>query len=568
MLNKEIAYNDVMKNISSFYKDYMVDDKLLKTITIAYMNGVDMLINYTNSIFNNLFVKTAETTRQFPYISFDASDSIYTLTRIARTPRINFYLGVPSTYTESEIMDYWKYSASPEVKTSILDMMGIYTELVTGDYVRALLEGESEDRYKGEILNADVYHKNTAKINNVDYVIKNNKFYILNLNEFDVENPYITMKNITLDYNMSWLRTGSYLGVKYSDVVGRVEYNNLNKLFIEIASRGPILNDMKESIKAMFPGENIQMLDYFSRENEKSHYWDTASTAEEKEEYINFLKAVRTQQIARAITNTFNVGELAVGQGLDDPNDNIVDEGKGLSVHDFVLCMPRTIAYPSINGEDSKIDMFRKYLDIIKPADSYYFISWIEDTLDTLKPRDYQELVADSLDDISDTLEYSESESFVDIDEVNTKVSNFDYATRLDYSSGIFCDDSVIYCDMDNYEIDIKEEPHVIEHVAIFLNTFPEAPIGLSANYANGAVNVSFQNTGAGASYYEVYRNNTLISKITIDSSDRSKRLAVKDKKFSNIKTDEYKIRTVYLDKGKDIEEAEYSHFSVVSVTA
>ena len=184
MLDKNLLYKESMKNLSSFYRDYMVDDKLLKTLTVAYMHSLDMLTNYTNDIFNNLFVKTAETTRQFPYISFDASDSIYTLTRIARTPRITFYLGIPSTYTEAEIIDYWKYTAPAEVKISILDMMGIYTELVSGDYLRAMMEGESEERYKGKIINADVYHRNIQRINNVDYAIKDNKFYILNMHEF------------------------------------------------------------------------------------------------------------------------------------------------------------------------------------------------------------------------------------------------------------------------------------------------------------------------------------------------------------------------------------------------
>ena len=59
MLDKELLYKESMKKMSSFYKDYMVDDKLLKTLTIAYMNSVDMLKNYTNDIYNNLFVKTA-----------------------------------------------------------------------------------------------------------------------------------------------------------------------------------------------------------------------------------------------------------------------------------------------------------------------------------------------------------------------------------------------------------------------------------------------------------------------------------------------------------------------------
>lgn len=567
MLDKELLYEKSMKEMSSFYKDYMVDDKLLKTLTIAYMNSVDMLKNYTNDICNNLFVKTAETTRQFPYISFDASDSMYTLTRIARTPRINFYLGVPSSYTESEIMNYWKYTASPEVKTSILDMMGIYTELISGDYTRALVEGESEERYKGNVISADVYHRAVQKKNNIDYVIKNNRFYILNLHEFDYQNPYITMKNITLDYNMSWLRTGSYLDMRYSDVVGKLEYNNLNKLFLQMASYGPILTDMKDAIKEMFPGEDIQMVDYFSRNNPKAHYWDTALSPEEEAEQLQTLKAMQKQMIDRAITNKFNAGELLVGQGLDDPNDNIDYHGKGLSVHDFALCLPRAFAHPSVTGEDSRIDMFRRYLNIIKPADSYYYISWIEDTKDTVVPQDSQEVIADSLDDINDTIKYKEKEDFTNIENAFDTIASIEYATMLDYSNGIHTDDSVIYWDLEYYEIE-EAESNLVEHVSLMYNTFPEAPIGLSANYSNGEVVVSFQNTGAGASYYEVFRNDTLLEKVKISSTDRNLRLSIRDKRFSNIKTDKYQIRTVYVEDGRMVEEAEYSHFSVVSITA
>lgn len=566
MLNKEVLYAETMKNLSSFYKDYMVDDKLLKTLTIAYMNSVDMLTNYTNNIFNNLFVKTAESTRQFPYISFDASDSLYTLTRIARTPRINFYLGVPSTYTEKEIMEYWKYTASPEVKVSILDMMGIYTELVSGDYLTALIEGESDKRYKGKVISADVYYKKYKKVNNVDYAIKDNKFFILNVHEFDQDNPYITMKNISMDYNMSWLRTGSYLNIKYSDVVGKMEYNNLNKVFLQMASYGPILKDMKSSIQEMFPGEDIQMFDYFSRDNEKSHYWETALSPEEAEEQLEMMKIIRSQLIARAITNKFNSGELFVGQGLDDINDSIDEKGKGLSVYDFILCLPTSFARPSLTDEDGKIEMFRRYLNVVKPADSYYFISWTESAKDTVEPKDSQEIIVDSLNDITDTIAYDEDKNVTRIENAVDNVTSTAYATMLDYSNGLHIDDSVIYWDLDYEEIDIGEGK-MIEHVSLMYNTFPEAPIGLSANYSDGAISVSFQNTGAGASYYEIYRNDTLIDKVYITSNDRDQRLFIRDKKFNNIRTDKYKIRTVFVEEGKSLEEAEYSHFSVVSTT-
>ena len=51
MLDKNLLYKESMKNLSSFYRDYMVDDKLLKTLTVAYMHSLDMLTNYTNDIF-------------------------------------------------------------------------------------------------------------------------------------------------------------------------------------------------------------------------------------------------------------------------------------------------------------------------------------------------------------------------------------------------------------------------------------------------------------------------------------------------------------------------------------
>lgn len=566
MLNKDILYAEVMKDLSSFYKDYMIDDRLLKTVTTAYMNSVDMLINYTNDIFNNLFVQTAESTRQFPYISFDAKDSLYTLTRIARTPRINFYLGVPSTYTEKEIIEYWKYTAPPEVKVSILNMMGIYTELVSGDYLTALIEGESDKRYKGKILGAEVYHKNTKLAENIDYAIKDDKLFILNIHEFDENNPYITMKNITMDYDMSWLRTGSYLGVKYSDVVGKIEYNNLNKLFIKMASYGPVLKNMKESIKEMFSSEDIQMVDCFSKNNPKAHYWDAMLSDDEIEEQLEIMNAMRSQVIARAITNKFNAGELFAGQGLDNPEDNIENDGKGLSVHDFLLCLPMSFARPNLTGEDSKIDMFARYLNIVKPADSYYFISWMESLQDSFTPRDTQEIIADSLDDVLDTIDCKEDENFINIESTADNVTSTAYATMLDYSSGIHVDDSVIYWDLEYEEIDIGEG-RLIEHVSIMHNTFPEAPIGLTANYANGEIHISFQNTGAGATYYEVYRNDTLLDKIHITSDDRNLRLSLKDKRFNDVRTDKYKIRTVFLEKDKCEDEAEYSHFSVVSIT-
>lgn len=543
MQDKTLEYREFFKNMSSFYSEYMIDRGLLETIVTSTMHSVDMLVGYTKAITANLHLQTAETTRQFPYIGFDISQSMYTLTRIVRTPDIHFLLGIPSGMTEPELIEYWRYTAPTSVKIKILDMMGIYTELVSGDYSRRITDGNSPDIYQADVVDADVFYEKVKKVPNQHYAIKDNKFYILDMYEFNTDNPNIVFKNITLDYDMCWKRTGSYVGVRYSDVVSRVEYNNLNKTFARMASYGPVLKDMKASISQMFNEEVIGMYDAFSRNNEKFYFWEAAATPPMPDG----------------------------SEEIQNPTEDMVRKGKPLSVFDFVVTMPKDYAHPGIEEKDTKVEMFRRYLNVVKPVYAYYYISWMEfigqdgTGRETIHPVDETYQIVDSASDTTDSFECQESFYPPCIEETKNTMSS-DWADVPDYSSGMFFDDSLLIADDDYHMIEITEEPKFIEHVSLCLNKFPEAPVGVVANFDKGVVSVSFQNSGIGATYYEVYRNNTKIARVPITSEDRELRLSVSDRNFSNIKTDTYKVRTVYLKEGYEEGLEEYSHFCIVSV--
>ena len=133
MFNKEKAFEEIKNNLPVFYKDYFIDEGLYQTASVSMMHAIDMLNTYIIDTFANNNIKTAETYRNIPYISFDASDGFYSYSRIADVPQIHVLLGVSSSYTSNEIIEFWKYTAPPSLKISILDELNIYVELETGD---------------------------------------------------------------------------------------------------------------------------------------------------------------------------------------------------------------------------------------------------------------------------------------------------------------------------------------------------------------------------------------------------------------------------------------------------
>ena len=133
MFNKEKAFEEIKNNLPVFYKDYFIDEGLYQTASVSMMHAIDMLNTYIIDTFANNNIKTAETYRNIPYISFDASDGFYSYSRIADVPQIHLLLGVSSSYTSSEIIEFWKYTAPPSLKINILDELNIYVELETGD---------------------------------------------------------------------------------------------------------------------------------------------------------------------------------------------------------------------------------------------------------------------------------------------------------------------------------------------------------------------------------------------------------------------------------------------------
>lgn len=554
-MNRHLVYEEVLKRASSFYREYMFDDKLIKTLVRAYIDAFEMMSNYTTTLFNNEWANSCETLRVFPYISFDASDSVYTLTRIARVPRINFLLGVPETYQEQEIIEYWRYTASLEKKVSILNMMGIYTELVSGDFDTYNKAGEVNNRYKGIVVDTELYHEGERKMYKKDYVIKDNKLFILNLDEFNLDNPKIVMRNTTIDYDMCWRRTGSYIGVKYSEIVGRVEYNNLNKMFLRIAATGPYNSSIKEALLNMFPRTDIGVYDAWSIDNPKKYFWESSTQTPD--------------------TNPRTFEEIIAN---DTPELRMM-HGDPLSPFDFVITLPQGFMLPSIEDDKSKIDLFRRYLDVIKPAYAYYYINWMEFIEEYIETQELVLTDAHSLDDeIHEDINIKDDPYDIAKEFDNNKVG-IDYPDKYDYGNGFFMDYDYATWDMGDYwgrgpDHDIPasaEHPYLVDNFAFKLNKFPEAPVGTKAKYVSTSgvpyVEIRFQNSGIGATYYELFRNNTLISRIDINNYDsRDKIIEYRDTRFTNIKTDTYTLRTVF-EKDSNYHELDVkSHDIVVRV--
>lgn len=668
MFDKEKSYQELCSKLSSFYSDYMIDKDLMKTMVVSYMHAIDMLINWTNDTFRNVTLNTAETTRTLPYLGFDAGEAMYTFTRIGSMPKVTFLLGIPNSYTEEEIIEYWKYSALPSQKIAILDQMGLYVELITGDYINLAMEGETAKRYKANVISegTELYHQGHKMMEGFDYVIKNNKLYFLDMLKFDLENPEVVLRNITLDYDMAWRRTGCYLGIKYepySEVIEKVEYNTLNKLFVKIASKGPIVTDINNALQEMFASEGVAMYDAFSRNNAKDYFWKAAAPTPapitddgksvsisgdtifqfENGELVdndtavlianpvgiqnptyqwNYVSEGVYKPYVGETSDTFSLPVDSPSFGdttsVDDANAveiqlvctdgvtgkqyyaytvvNKIDKlkyvaeaaylkGRPLSQFDFVVALPRGYASPGLADKESKVDMLANYIKIIKPTYSYFFLSWVEiiggensDGGEDIVPKDFTTEIAHSDSDICDEIEIYDpvkTNGSRDRDEVIPAVTT----NILDCTAGLFSDtykdlktdeDAFIGATKNSFnyykdDTSFDKNQFIYENIGVFLNTFPEAPTGLSASYSDGSVKIGFNNSGVGATSYELYRNDELVLNYKINSQNREQRIVVEDFNFVNVKTDKYKIRTFF--EGEKEGEEMYSHFIEASVS-
>ena len=151
-----------------------------------------------------------------------------------------------------------------------------------------------------------------------------------------------------------------------------------------------------------------------------------------------------------------------------------------------------------------------------------------------------------------------------------------DVPDMFDYSPGMFTDSDLCW-DEPFHIIDEsdKDNSYFLDKISLSYNVFPEAPVGLQAKYElvdeNYAVVVSFFNSGAAnekfprCSYYEIYRNSTLIKKVDVSSDNRDDIITVIDENFTNIKTSIYKVKTVYLDSSKQIKTSHTEETKVVA---
>lgn len=662
MFNKEKAFEEIKNNLPVFYKDYFIDEGLYQTASVSMMHAIDMLNTYIIDTFANNNIKTAETYRNIPYISFDASDGFYSYSRIADVPQIHLLLGVSSSYTSSEIIEFWKYTAPPSLKINILDELNIYVELETGDLEHTNSLQEEKERYKGEIISADLYQNKRKKVINSDYAIKNNKLYFLDMSKFDTSSPEVILRNIQIDYNMCWKRTGKYIGIPYSDSVGisKIEYNALNKLFLEIASKGPIINPMNKTLSAMFgkdKANSIGVFDAFMRNNPKEYFWSASvpfpeigedgrsvqiigdtifeyendilidsNTAELQAVPHNIANCTYKWQYAlNGVWNDFTSGQ--VGDRFVLPEDSIafvgreasirvectdtdtqkkyygytvvnkvdkmkyqpesiVLKGKPLSVFDFVVCFPRGFATPGIGDKDTRMDMYARYLNVIKPAYTNFFLSWMEfidsesnGGAEAIRPiDDVTENVLNTASELSEDIDVEENIQTPlkdDGESRHTRVT-VDVPDMFDYSPGMFTDSDLRW-DQPFHIIDESDldNSHFLDKISLSYNVFPEAPVGLQAKYKlvgkKYAVVVSFFNSGAAnekfprCSYYEIYRNSTLIKKINVSSDNRDDLITVIDENFTNIKTSIYKVKTVYLDPSKQIKTSHTEETKVIA---
>ena len=252
----------VSDQLSNFYKDYSGNPETMNRFFEIFAGAVDVGCSYMKGIKRNSILSTIETYRKVPYFAMNISSISYSLTSLLANPYTEKGLGLTRSTLSSRI-EHWNATATVDQKVTILDQAWLYCTL------RLDLEDDVQDEgqkiygsdgviidLKVETVGGIVLHPEK------DYVLRDHRFYLLNdIGKIDDAKDMIVLKDILIDYNISYNRLGLFLNAPYQNIISKPEYTAINKVFLQAALKGSTIKNIKEAIAAAFGWKSAQVYD-------------------------------------------------------------------------------------------------------------------------------------------------------------------------------------------------------------------------------------------------------------------------------------------------------------------
>ncbi len=447
--------DNLISTLSNFYQNFSNEDNLQLELFKAYCKSFKEADKYMSAVERNADMPGSEIYRKIPIAVIDVYEAQYNLFDMLNNNSYFHHLGTAKPWPSSPEgrLEVWEASSLDE-KTTMLTAAGRYVILNTSTNVM---------QQNGPVINCSAYDKdNVLLVEEKDYVIRNNNLFLFGkLSKQVFVETSIILRDIMVDYDMTYNLIGSYLGLRNNDIFSKSEYKDISYAFLKAVIKGPTIKNMKEALRSVFGNEDQSSVDTFNlidkyTEGGKKTYWEEGA----------------------------------------------------ISPFDFVLDLP--IEYP-----ENKINILRDYIHLLKPPETNYITNKVL----------FGGSATGEMITITDQVSINSVigpfiGSIPVIDEVKI-IAGVDLKDAMDVQFQPVYDVGFTFDQEEGHFDNGRKGPISINSVqsrcSVIYNTFPEIPIKFSGRRLSSAlVQLSFANNCRDSHFYEVYENEKLITTIAL----------------------------------------------------
>jgi len=337
-------------------------------------------------------------------------------------------------------------------------------------------------------------YKGDRFIEDYDFFFDANRLFILSERALQQRDGVYVLRDIVLDFSVAERKFGSNMGLHYTESISRPAYRDFIQMASFAALGGPTVSNIKKAFESLAGWENVEIIDAYSPNNQRAELW------------------------------------------------NLQDDM--LTPFDFIVRVPS-----EHSGNEEKLTIFDRFLNIIKPEDTHYIIAWAQNISD--------KLIA-PLDNILHRARHSGDEDISATDLIASRMIQTEvYAMELVQISShpnIF-DDSTVEYDNNETIYDIATRLAVSENQYgdnLYLKhiTFPEFPLAFTAvrNIITGHVTITYRDNEPNVTRYEVLRNGVVLTALNRTGTGLGNTITVTDTTLVNQPPGQYTYcaRTVY----------------------
>ena len=447
----------LIDNLSNFYKTYSYNEEFIPGLFQSYIETITLLEDYVKQIETNINSSECETFRLIPYASTETNMWEYSIQDLIISSKFPYYKDITNASLLWSLM-------TPDSRVEILEDLGRYTIIETSIGV---------NNTNAKIIFFKLYSSDDEIFTDgIDYKLINNKIYPINQN-ISMPNNKIILRDMIVDYDYTYKRTGIFLNKEYSGVVSKQEYRDTNLAFMEAAGKGPEIVNLNKSLMGMFEDSNFSFVDVGTKDLRKKFLWESGS----------------------------------------------------ISPFDFIVNIPSTYSEPV-----KRVDLFSEYIKIVKPSDTDYLMNWTTEKTDVIpfietivmgksglavtdNPIDKDTIDATLVISEDNIILFGELNSLDSIQYASMDFDNiyYDIYNKSNIKDDTYYDYAEIYSDDDIAFDDAYPEyatyDDMISAPMIKYKTFPEYPLSFSVTTGAGYAIISFKNNSVGCTGYRVFRD-------------------------------------------------------------